>query len=193
MRNQSYPRRIEALQGVRIRSASAGQYHAIALSEDGLMYSWGNDDNTPFWGFPHVEKGLLPKPVEALRGVRMGSASATGNRTFAVTDTGEAWGWGCDGAPPWPFGPGGQPGHMFWPGPLPVEDMKGIQVDGVVGVNNDAHTCWCWQITPVVPSPPQASTANNMASSSILVFARRRKGCGGVVHPKHFMYTAASR
>jgi alpha-tubulin suppressor-like RCC1 family protein len=38
--NQPLPKRVEALRGVRVSSASIGNLHALALAEDGLVYAW---------------------------------------------------------------------------------------------------------------------------------------------------------
>jgi alpha-tubulin suppressor-like RCC1 family protein len=141
MQSQPSPKRIEALRGIPVTNASAEKHHAVALSENGLMYSWGNGDTADFWGCPHVEKRLLPTPIEALRGVRMGSIAAAGNRTFAVADTGEAWAWGCDGDPLFPLGYGGQPGHMFCP--KRVEPLQGLKIESVI-VGSDL-AAWCWK------------------------------------------------
>jgi hypothetical protein len=48
-------------------------------------------------GNPHVERELLTKPIEALRGVRVGSVAVAIYNSYAVADTGELWAWGCDG------------------------------------------------------------------------------------------------
>lgn len=42
-------------------------------------------------GNPEVERELLPKPIEALRGVHVGCIAAGGARSCAVADTGEVW------------------------------------------------------------------------------------------------------
>jgi alpha-tubulin suppressor-like RCC1 family protein len=81
MEDQPSPKRVEALQGVRLSSVSVGLYHALALAEDGLVYAWGHNWNYAVLGNPHVERELLPKPVEALRGVRVGSIAAALNRS----------------------------------------------------------------------------------------------------------------
>jgi hypothetical protein len=40
------------------------------------VYAWGENEERAFLGNPHVARELLPKPVEALRGVRVGSIAA---------------------------------------------------------------------------------------------------------------------
>jgi E3 ubiquitin-protein ligase HERC2 len=137
-RDQPLPKRVEALRGVRVSSVSVGGEHALALTEDGLVYAWGANGERALLGNPDVERELLPKPVEALRGVRVGSISAGINRGYAVADTGELWAWGYDsgrvGVPP--LGHGGQTNGCAVP--TPIESMRGIKVDAVAG--SEGHT-----------------------------------------------------
>jgi alpha-tubulin suppressor-like RCC1 family protein len=72
--------------------------HALALGEGGLVYAWGKDDDGILLGSPYVRFELLPKPVEALRSVRVGSIAAASGRSYAVASTGELWVWGADGS-----------------------------------------------------------------------------------------------
>jgi alpha-tubulin suppressor-like RCC1 family protein len=130
-RNQPSPKRIEALRDVQVSSVSAGRCHVLALTEDGLVYSWGENNAGSLLGNPHVERELLPKPIEALRGVRVGSIAVQGHRCYAVADTGELWAWGCDG------GYDGTPlGHdhckqVHCPLPKRINSLRGIRSDAV--------------------------------------------------------------
>jgi alpha-tubulin suppressor-like RCC1 family protein len=42
--SQLLPRRVEALTGVRARSASAGGTHSLVMTEEGVVYSCGRDE-----------------------------------------------------------------------------------------------------------------------------------------------------
>jgi alpha-tubulin suppressor-like RCC1 family protein len=77
-------------------SVSVGSCHVLAQTEDGVVYAWGENWQRAVLGDLHVERELLPKPVEALRGVRVGSVAAGDERSYAVADTGELWAWGMD-------------------------------------------------------------------------------------------------
>jgi alpha-tubulin suppressor-like RCC1 family protein len=70
----------------------------------------------------------LPKPIEALRGVRVSSVAAGGRRSFAVADTGELWAWGSDGDDLPPIGHGER---KPCPLPKPIESLRGIKLDAV--------------------------------------------------------------
>jgi alpha-tubulin suppressor-like RCC1 family protein len=93
--DQASPKRVEALRGVRVSSVAVGDHHVVALAEDGLVYAWGKNWQRAVLGHPHVERELLPTPIEALRGVRMVSVAAAGDRSYAIARTGELWAWGA--------------------------------------------------------------------------------------------------
>jgi alpha-tubulin suppressor-like RCC1 family protein len=132
---QFSPKRVEALRGVRVRSGSAGVWHALALSEDGLVYAWGENDCRSTLGNPTVESELLPKPVEALRGVRVINISAADYRNYAVADTGELWAWGVNRERLAPLGHGGLSPRRL---PKPIASLRGIKIDAVAAGRN--HT-----------------------------------------------------
>jgi alpha-tubulin suppressor-like RCC1 family protein len=134
-RNASPPKRVEALRGVRMSSVAVGGRHVLALAEEGLVYAWGENIERALLGSPHVEKELLPKLVEALGGVRVGSIAAARGRSYAVADTGELWAWGCDCKSYAPLGHGGQ---VDCPLPKPIQSLRGIKVDAVAA--GLAHT-----------------------------------------------------
>jgi alpha-tubulin suppressor-like RCC1 family protein len=126
--NQRSPKRVEALLGASVINISIGEKHALALAEDGLVYAWGENVQRALSGNPHVERELLPTPVEALRGVRAGSIAAADNRSYAVADTGEVWAWGVDGKYDPPLGHGEL---VVCPLPKPMTLLQGVKVDAV--------------------------------------------------------------
>jgi alpha-tubulin suppressor-like RCC1 family protein len=81
-------------------------------------------------GDPHVERELLPKPVVALRGVRVGSIAAARLCSYAVSDAGEVWAWGIETevAPLMPLGHGEQVNCAL---PKPIESLRGVKCDAV--------------------------------------------------------------
>jgi E3 ubiquitin-protein ligase HERC2 len=131
--NQPSPKRVEALRGVRVNSLSIGAFHVLA--ENGVVYAWGINVGRALLGNPRVERELLPRPIEALRGVRMGSVLVVQYRSYAVADTGELWAWGMSGDGWTPLGHGGK---MSCLSPKPIESLRGIKLDAVAG--NFHHT-----------------------------------------------------
>jgi alpha-tubulin suppressor-like RCC1 family protein len=103
--------------------------HALALAEDGLVYAWGENKGRALLGNPRFERELLPQPNQALQGVLVGSIAAAGNRSYALTDTGELWAWGID-SDHW-YTPLGHDEVMDCPLPRPMESSRGIKVDAV--------------------------------------------------------------
>jgi alpha-tubulin suppressor-like RCC1 family protein len=134
MQDQPSPKRVEALRGIRLSSISCAVYHALSLAGDGLVYAWGGNRERTIFGIPHVESELLPRPVEALRGVRVGSVLAARKRSYVVADTGEVWAWG-DESGFVPLGHGEQGGC---PLPKPIEPLRGVKVDAVAANSHHA-------------------------------------------------------
>jgi alpha-tubulin suppressor-like RCC1 family protein len=129
LRGLSSPKQVEALRGVRLSSITTGGSHAVALTEDGQVYAWANASvEGATLGTMHVSSELLPKPVEALRGVWVGSVAAAGLRSYAVADTGEVWAWGCDSARAPLLGHGE---HQNCPLPKPIGSLRGVKVHAV--------------------------------------------------------------
>jgi alpha-tubulin suppressor-like RCC1 family protein len=108
--------------------------HALALAEDGQIYAWGTNRECALLGNSHIERELLPKLVEALRGVRVGSVAVGGLRSYAVTCTGELWAWGIDAVNFPPIGHGKKENCVV---PKPMSPLRGVKVDAV----STAHDC----------------------------------------------------
>jgi alpha-tubulin suppressor-like RCC1 family protein len=134
-RNQPSPKCVEALRGVWVSSVSVGDYHVLALTAEGSVYTWGYNEERAVLGSPHVWEELLPNPVEALRSVRVGSIATAGCRCYAVADTGELWAWGFGDSTP--LGHGEQVSRIGT-SPELVGALQGVRVDAVVAGDN--HT-----------------------------------------------------
>jgi alpha-tubulin suppressor-like RCC1 family protein len=85
---------------------------------------------------PRVKKELLPKSVDALRGVRVGSIASCGPCSYSVTDLGEVWAWERDNDGV--FTPLGGCVYRECPPPTPLPSLRGIKVDAMVVSSN--HT-----------------------------------------------------
>jgi alpha-tubulin suppressor-like RCC1 family protein len=130
---QFSPTLVHNLRGVRVSSVAGGTYHAVALAEDGLVYSWGQNEKRILLGGPQAAR-QLPTPIEALRGVRVVSIAAIDFRSYAVADTGEVWAWGW-GAPEAtaPLGLGGATNCRL---PKLIKSLRGIKVEAVATGTN---------------------------------------------------------
>jgi hypothetical protein len=134
-RNQPSPKRVEALRGVRVSGVTNGSWRALALTEDGQVHAWGGDEGQAEWGIRPVERELLPKPVEALRGVRVGGIAAALGCSYAVADTGQVWSWERRRVTPISTDHGEQADSVLLE---PIEAMWGFKVDAVI--TGDFHT-----------------------------------------------------
>jgi hypothetical protein len=141
--NQPSPKRVEALRGVWMSSVSVGWHHTVALAEDGLVYAWGKNQQRALLGETDVERELLPKPVEALRGVRVGNVAVAQMRTCALADTGEVWAWGCANDindminMMTPIGHGER---VHRPLPEGIQSLRGAKVDAVTAIDDHMLT-----------------------------------------------------
>jgi hypothetical protein len=125
--DQPVPKRVEALRGVRVSSVGVGDCHALALTEEGVVYAWGGNS----WPCPDGSVvDSLPKPIETLRGMKVVSIGTAGMRSFAITDTGELWAWGLDSKEDVQLGHGER---ARCPLPKPIQTLRqaGIKVDAV--------------------------------------------------------------
>lgn len=88
-----HPRIIPALANVRVVSISAGQYHSLAITSQGKLYTWG-------WGV-HGQLGLNtvedmnePQLVKALEHEVIISAKGGHAHSIALTQAGRVWAFG---------------------------------------------------------------------------------------------------
>lgn len=117
------PKAVRSLQSKLIRHVSLAEHHAAAVSEGGVLYTWGKGQNGRL-GHGGADNELLPKAVEALVGqhvvqVSCGdfhTACVTLNPTFVYT-----WGLGLSGR----LGHGDETDCHS---PTPVESLSGVHV-----------------------------------------------------------------
>ena len=76
-----------------IKQVAAGDYHSMALSEDGMLYTWGSGS----WG----KLGLsfdgnvaAPRLVSALTSSGVNFVAAGGHHSACITTSGDVWTWG---------------------------------------------------------------------------------------------------
>ena len=122
--NQKLPRRVDALTGVRVRSASTGDSHSLVVTEEGGMYSFGYG---LFLGHGGSENDGFPKILDALSHVRIKASAAGSAHSIALTDDGTVFLWG--GAL---MGVGGI--HTIHPLPQLVDALCGLTVCAVDAV-----------------------------------------------------------
>jgi len=141
---QLLPKKIESFAGRCVIAVSAGQYHNLALTVDGAVWSWG-------WGFDgrlghgDDESESQPETIEAFAGQRVVAVSAGDGHSLALTADGCIWSWG--------FGADGQLGHgdeQTQQLPKKVEAFSGQRVVAVSAGGNHSlaltadGAVWSW-------------------------------------------------
>ena len=76
---QWQPKKVEAFAGQRAVAVSAGEYHSLALTADGAVWSWGCGDSGRL-GHGDTQWQLLPKKIEAFAGQRVVAVSTIGSQ-----------------------------------------------------------------------------------------------------------------
>ena len=120
--SQLLPKKVEAFTGRRVVAVSAGDFHSLAVTADGAVWSWGSG------GFGRLGHGdeqnrLLPKKVDALTGQRVVAVSAGGVHNLVITADGAVWSWGGGGGGP--LGHGDEQNQLL---PKKIEAFTGLRV-----------------------------------------------------------------
>ena len=62
---QQLPKKIEGFAGQRVVAVSAGEYHSLAITADGAVFTWGKGEDASLGHGEDLSNQLLPKKVEA--------------------------------------------------------------------------------------------------------------------------------
>ena len=92
---QLLPRRVDALTGVRGRNVSAGTFHSLVVTEEGVLYSFCFGHHGQL-GQGSENNELFPMVVDALRHVRIAAAAAEYKHTLALAEDGTVSSWGSN-------------------------------------------------------------------------------------------------
>ncbi|WMV29485.1 hypothetical protein MTR67_022870 [Solanum verrucosum] len=87
------PQPIKALHGIRIKQIACGDSHCLAVTMEGEVQSWGRNQNGQL-GLGTTEDSLVPRKIEAFKGIPVKMVAAGAEHTAAVTEDGELYGWG---------------------------------------------------------------------------------------------------
>lgn len=90
------PVRVELPAGVAATSVVAGEYHVLALGDDGGVYGWGKDDSSQLGdgGTGFGTRRLTPVRAHSPEGVTFAHLSAGSYHSLALTAEGIAYAWG---------------------------------------------------------------------------------------------------
>ncbi|GMH73764.1 hypothetical protein TL16_g06276, partial [Triparma laevis f. inornata] len=92
---QCIPKKIEALDGIKILGISVGHRHVLALDEDGVVYSWGSGGGGALGHGDFVQRNI-PERIDELVHVKkkVTSLSAGVDISMVVVDDGGVFSWG---------------------------------------------------------------------------------------------------
>lgn len=90
---QNTPREVTTLSGKNIVQIVAGSLHALALTADGEVYSWGRGSNGRL-GLGDTINQDTPRLIEALENREIIQIQAGSSHSLALTKSGDIYGWG---------------------------------------------------------------------------------------------------
>ena len=127
---------VDALRHVRVIATAVGLYHSIALTTDGVVFSWGyagplgrgrvGEDVALLQEVALPHDACLPQKVGALSGLNVCAVVAAMSASFAVTTTGELFTWG--------EGQSGRLGHGDKSDQLAPKRVEGLRDEWVIAV-----------------------------------------------------------
>ncbi|KAM4603975.1 putative E3 ubiquitin-protein ligase HERC3 [Polymixia lowei] len=88
------------LSGGRVMQVACGDQHYIALTQGGLVYTWGKNSSGQL-GLGIRESSIIvssPQPLKTLSGIPLAQITAGGNHSFALSLSGTVFGWGQNSA-----------------------------------------------------------------------------------------------
>ncbi len=125
---QTYTVTVVRENSIYFKDIAAGDYHTIAIKEDGTVWAWGYNRDGQLGDGTATDR-TTPVQVSGLSGIK---AVAAGNyRTIALREDGTVWAWG-DG----------------WRTPVQVSGLSGVKAvaaggDHMIALKEDG-TVWAW-------------------------------------------------
>jgi len=134
-----------------IVGVAAGDYHCVALKEDGTMWSWGSNGSGQL-GDGMGSNSACPVQVRGEGGAGYLSGivqvSANGNYSLALGMDGTVWGWGSNGSGQIGDGTDSNkytPAHVTTDGSTPLQNVVYVSAGSLHGVAVlDDGTVWTW-------------------------------------------------
>ncbi|KAL5005406.1 hypothetical protein ScPMuIL_018862 [Solemya velum] len=111
------------LQGKKVTKVACGSHHSMALTQEGEIYAWGQN-NCGQVGSGTTTNQPTPRKVIAVIGSRVAVSIACGQTSsMALMENGELYGWGYNGN-----GQLGLGNNVNQPNPCKVQALQGIYV-----------------------------------------------------------------
>lgn len=134
--NVSVPQQLTALSPYVVKKVAvhSGGKHAMALTTDGKVFSWGEGDEGKL-GHGNTNTWERPKLIEALKSKRIREIACGSSHSAAITSGGELYTWGLG-----EYGRLGHGDNQTQVGPKLVEALAGKRVIQVCCGSRDAQT-----------------------------------------------------
>ncbi|KAK3242768.1 hypothetical protein CYMTET_47552 [Cymbomonas tetramitiformis] len=87
------PSKVEALKGKKIIMMSMGYSHMMVLTDDGVVYTWGNNAHGQL-GTGDGKERTKPTPVSVFRASKVKIVACSQQSSFAVNEAGVTFAWG---------------------------------------------------------------------------------------------------
>jgi len=99
------PRKVAALEGVRLVRVAGGAHHSLAVDDEGACYSWGAGEareRTSTWvggwlGHRSLDEQPTPLRISALAGIRVVAVAAGSRHSLVLADGGHVYSFGDGG------------------------------------------------------------------------------------------------
>ncbi|KAL3680593.1 hypothetical protein R1sor_023549 [Riccia sorocarpa] len=93
------PRKVEGLEGIRIKDVGGSGVVSMAIAVDGSLWSWGSSKRGQLGLSSSLVQSLLPQKIESLSGYKVSQVALGWGHVLACTADGElfAWGYGEEG------------------------------------------------------------------------------------------------
>uniref|UniRef100_F6VRU3 HECT and RLD domain-containing E3 ubiquitin protein ligase family member 6 n=1 Tax=Xenopus tropicalis TaxID=8364 RepID=F6VRU3_XENTR len=92
------PKKITGLFNTKIIQISCGNFHSLALSEDGRVFSWGQNKCGQLGLGSQIINQATPQLVKSLKGIPLVQVTAGGSQSFALSMSGTVFAWGKNNA-----------------------------------------------------------------------------------------------
>ncbi|XP_075207297.1 putative E3 ubiquitin-protein ligase HERC3 isoform X2 [Anomaloglossus baeobatrachus] len=88
------PRLIKKLNQQKVLQVSCGSQHCLALSDDGQLFTWGQNAHGQLGLGQGITQQSSPQRVKSLEGIPLAQVTAGGYHSFALSLSGAVFGWG---------------------------------------------------------------------------------------------------
>ncbi|XP_055628123.1 probable E3 ubiquitin-protein ligase HERC4 isoform X2 [Toxorhynchites rutilus septentrionalis] len=92
--NYPTPRMIKTIATKHVVQIASGQFHCLALTNNGELYSWGANGYGQLGQGKTNEKIVNPTLIKSLAGIPIAFIACGGNHSFAISKSGAIFGWG---------------------------------------------------------------------------------------------------